>query len=83
MNDKSKLQAIILSVLSVVGLVVGRLPRIGPVVNLLTILVMDHWDEIWEIIQGDTVLKLKAKGTLALKADKDGLDMAFAMGKGE
>lgn len=78
--DKFKLQAILLSILSIAGMVLGRLPRVGPALSLLSMLVMEHWDELWAILQGDTALKAKAKAMLAMKGERDdALEAAFSM----
>ncbi len=76
MDEKTRLQIITLQVLSLVGLFLGRLPKVQTVVDILTHVVTEHWEEIFSLTQKKAAgkkLVTAAKKELA----KDG-GMAFA-----
>lgn len=72
MDDKTKLQVICLQVLALAGMLLGRIPKVQTVVDLLTHLVQEHWDDLWSLSQK------KAQGKKLMKAAKEeGTDVTW------
>lgn len=70
----------ILAALAVISLFLGRLPKIGIVVQILTTLVVEYWDQLSILIDKSKKLKgLTAKlGKAKATAEEDGLFRAVA-----
>lgn len=74
MDEKTRLQVICLQVLSLVSLFLGRLPKVQTVVDILTHVVTEHWDELFSLtVKKAAGKKLITQAKKELAADpKDG-----------
>lgn len=49
--DSFALKTMILQVLALASMFLGRIPRVGPVIALLTQLINDHWPEVFLLMR--------------------------------
>ena len=80
MDNKTRTQNVLVSVLSAIGMVVWFIPKGKAVINLLMVLVTEHWDTIWSLIGGNNQLLrgLELKKSPGTAHEADPLEAALA-----